>query len=59
MGIEEDEKVVSTDFSSYKHARKAEDPSVNRDSDEKKSSSLLLTTEDVAYELRFLLLPSK
>jgi hypothetical protein len=52
MGIEEDEKVVSTDFSSYKHARKAEDPSVNRDSDEKKSSSLLLTTEEVAYELR-------
>ena len=52
MDIEEDKKVVSLNLSSSMHEHKAEETIVNRKSDERKSNSLLLTTEDVAYELR-------
>jgi hypothetical protein len=52
MDIEEDKKVVSLNLSSSMLERKADETIVSRKSDERKSSSLLLTTEDVAYELR-------
>jgi hypothetical protein len=52
MDIEEDKKIVSLNFSSSMHEHKADEPIASRKSDERKSSSLLLTTEDVAYELR-------
>ena len=52
MDIEEDKKVVSLNLSSSMLERKADETIISRKSDERKSSSLLLTTEDVAYELR-------
>ena len=52
MDIEEDKKVVSLNLSSTMHAHEAVQPIVSRKGDERTSSSLLLTTEEVAYELR-------
>ena len=52
MAIEEDMKVVSLNLSSSMLKREVEETIVSRKSDARKFSSLLLTTEDVAYELR-------